>query len=347
MIAYTPGDLQRIKAKDWACLEELGFWLEPRAENQTVDFSVEFGIRWSPDEFVHEASKVQHASSLDQLAPLEIREAIRRKFQKGEAITEHERAATIRRWVASANLLIEDEEKLHSGFSEHWRQVLKHKCMLLFRKLLEEVGHDDQGIFKDMCNGFSLGGQLPESGIFKRRFRPAEMLESDLRASAKRERVALLATIEASGDPVVNEGVLKATTKEVAAGFVEGPIDASTIPEEGTLTRRFGLRQRVDEDRPRIRPIDSYRESLVNSAVAQTEQAPVHSLDVVARTVPCGWTSSVVACANVAWLQSAGTWGPPTNTGLCVKHLASYQLHDYKTQSQLHIYIYTLKSIHR
>ena len=85
--------------------------------------------------------------------------------------------------------------------------------------------------------------------------------------------------------------------------------------------------------------------SLVNSAVAQTEQAPVHRLDVVARTVPCGWTSSVVACANVAWLQSAGTWRPPTNTGLCVKHLASYQLHDYiKTQSQLYIYIYINQS---
>ena len=258
LIAYTPGDLQRMKEKDWACLEELGFWLEPRAENQTVDFSVEFGIRWSPDEFVHEASKVQHASSLDQLVPLEIREAIRRKFQKGEAITEHERAATIRRWVASANLLIEDEEKLHSGFSEHWRQVLKHKRMLLFRKLLEEVGHDDQGIFKDMCNGFSLVGQLPESGVFKRRLRPAEMLESDLRASAKRERVALLATIEASGDPVVDEGVLKVTTKEVAAGFVDGRANRR-FDDPGGRNLDSPVRRPSEGGR---RPIDNYQYSL-------------------------------------------------------------------------------------
>ena len=39
------------------------------------------------------------------------------------------------------------------------------------------------------------------------------------------------------------------------------------------------------EEGPKIRPIDDYKASRVNSVVSQTEQVPVHSLDVVAAMV--------------------------------------------------------------
>ena len=154
--------------------------------------------------------------------------------------------------------------------------------LLLFKSLIEEAGHEDHSLFDDLVHGFDLVGRLPESGFFKRRFKPATLLETDLRAGAARARTATLATVCASDDPVIDAGVLKATLKEVDAGYVEGPIPESDLPPEATLTRRFGVVQGEVDGEPKVRPIDNYRTSKVNAAVSQSEQVTVHTLDVVA-----------------------------------------------------------------
>ena len=139
-----------------------------------------------------------------------------------------------------------------------------------------------------MCNGFSLVGKLPESGVFKRKFRPASLLEEDLRSCASRARAALIASVQPADNPVVDTGVLSATQKEVAAGFVTGPVDPGSLPHDATLTRRFGVIQEEADGAPKVRPIDDYRASHVNDSVSQSEQVPVHSLDVVAAMIS-GW----------------------------------------------------------
>ena len=87
----------------------------------------------------------------------------------------------------------------------------------------------------------------------------------------------LLASAKGSGDAVVDEGVLKATLKEKELGFLEGPIDAATIPSGATLTRRFGVFQK-----DKVRPIDDYKASLVHSAVTQVEVVTLHGFDHIA-----------------------------------------------------------------
>ncbi|CAE7468495.1 unnamed protein product, partial [Symbiodinium pilosum] len=149
-----------------------------------------------------------------------------------------------------------------------------------------------------MCNGFSLVGKLPELGVFQKKFRPAELSESDLRQSAKRSREAIIGTLGPSPDRVIDEGVLAATQKEVQAGHVRGPISMGGVPPDETVARRFGVRQGETDAGPKVRPIDDYRESLLNAAVAQTEQVPVHSLDVVAATVSYWLQAEHVKCGG-------------------------------------------------
>ncbi|CAE7383343.1 unnamed protein product [Symbiodinium sp. CCMP2592] len=164
----------------------------------------------------------------------------------------------------------------------------------------QDAEHADQGLFNDLVQGFDLVGKLPESGFFKKKFRPASMLEADLRQGADRAREATLATVGPADDPVIDEGVLQATLKEVDAGVVEGPIDPSTLPEGATLTRRFGVVQGEVDGAPKVRPIDNYRASRVNAAVTQSEQVTVHTLDVVA-----GMISSWLARAKAHRVRSA------------------------------------------
>ncbi|CAE7385001.1 unnamed protein product, partial [Symbiodinium sp. KB8] len=179
------------------------------------------------------------------------------------------------------------EEEFKRDMPKFRKDVLASKRLLLFRDLLREVGHEDDELVADIAKGFDLTGKLPRSNVFVRRFRPAEQTESQLRAGAKRLRDGLLATMKASDNPVVDDGVLKATQKELERGFVEGPLRPEDVPANASLTHRFGVLQGVTDDGPKVRPIDNYLSSQVNAAVTQVEQVSVHTIDVVAGMLGC------------------------------------------------------------
>ena len=289
LVGYTPRGLENLEAGDQAILDELGFvTVEPPAPLPAptpLRFSLEFGVRWSPEEFVSEACKTEHPSSLASLLPPELAAAVQQNFAMNEHALGQHRTETIRKWIARANELVAEEERLKSEMSANRRGILGSKRLLLFKSLLEDAGHEDNELYEDLAKGFDLVGRLPESGVFKKKFRPATLLEDDLREGAARARAATLATVEESDDPVIDDGVLQATLKGVEAGVVEGPVDPTTLPPGATLTRRFGVIQGEVDGVPKVRPIDNYRASRVNAAVTQSEQVTVHTLDVVAGMV--------------------------------------------------------------
>ncbi|CAE7235623.1 unnamed protein product [Symbiodinium sp. CCMP2592] len=206
---------------------------------------------------------------------------------RGEANVALERTETLRRWIALASELEPVEKALKADLPEFRKDVLSTKRLALFRTLLNEVQHEDVTLVDDILKGFDLTGKLPLSNVFTRRFKPAEQSEAQLRSGAKRLRDGLVATVKASDDPVIDQGVLKATHKELERGFVEGPIALSDVPSNASLTHRFGVRQGESEDGPKIRPIDNYLSSQVNSAVSQNEQISVHTIDIVAGLLGC------------------------------------------------------------
>ena len=289
LVGYTPRGLENLEAGDQAILDELGFVTDDPPASQPaptpVRFSLEFGVRWSPEEFVSEACKTEHPSSLANLLPPELATAVQQNFAMNEHALGQHRTETIRKWIARANELVAEEEDLKSEMSANRRGILGSKRLLLFRSLLEDAGHEDNELYDDLAKGFDLVGRLPESGVFKKKFRPATLLEDDLRKGAARARAATLATVGESDDPVIDDGVLQATLKEVEAGVVEGPVDPTTLPPGATLTRRFGVIQGEVDGVPKVRPIDNYRASRVNAAVTESEQVTVHTLDVVAGMV--------------------------------------------------------------
>ena len=177
LVAYMPAAVSKMTNEDLDTSRGLGFpvdgSLPGRNEGMQVWFSAQFGVPCTPDEFVGEAAKAEHPSNLQQLVPPELRQALERNFNESEVSICQDRTATIRRWIALSNDLVKDEDALKDSLSS--------KRLLLYKRILGEIGHADTRLFEDICNGFGLVGSLPESGLFKRRFRPAEMLEDDLR----------------------------------------------------------------------------------------------------------------------------------------------------------------------
>ncbi|CAE7715963.1 car [Symbiodinium sp. CCMP2592] len=271
IVAYMPRGPKNLKAEHASFLTSLGFVLDRATSGSQVSpgdvTKAVIGVYRTPSQFVEQAIKVGHPTQLSALMPSEISCAVRRIHKEGEANVAKERTATLRRWVSRAADLEPAERAL--------------------KELLLEVGHEDVDLVKDIAHGFDLTGKLPRSNVFAKRFRPAEQSESQLRSSAKRLRDGLLATIKASEDPVIDQGVLKATMKELERGFVDGPLSPDQIPEDASLTHRFGVIQGSNEEGPKVRPIDNYLSSQVNAAVTQVEQVSVHTIDVVAGMLAC------------------------------------------------------------
>ena len=57
-------------------------------------------------------------------------------------------------------------------------------------------------------------------------------------------------------------------------------MDPTSLPSGSAITRRFGVQQKG-----KLRPIDDYKASMVNSSVTQTEGVSVHSVDHIAAMV--------------------------------------------------------------
>ena len=296
VVAYTPAGVTRLGSADRAFLQGIGFPLgcepsQPAAPEGSTGTgssadahkgSLSFGVYHEPQEFVAKALLEQHPCHLESLLPAELVHAIRVNHSKSAAVLGQERTETLRKWVERASELSADEEQLKNSFSPHRQKILHSKRLLLMKEMLDSVGHEDEDLITDLSTGFGLTGPLPRSHVFKDKYRPAAMAEETLRKSARIVRGQVLSAVKSSGDEVVDQGVLAATEKELAKGFVEGPVPESCIPLDGTVTHRFGVVQGQTDDGPKIRPIDNYLSSLVNAVVSQSEQVPVHTLDVVA-----------------------------------------------------------------
>ena len=157
------------------------------------------------------------------------------------------------------------------------RKFCIEKKLLLFERLLSDSGHDDVGLVKDIAKGFDFTGTLPSSHSFKQKFRPASISCPELRRASDLGREALLKTISSSGDKELDRLLYEATLTEREKGYLLGRIDVNELFEGATLTKRFAVRQKN-----KVRPIDDYKASMVNSSVVQSEGVTVHTIDHIA-----------------------------------------------------------------
>ena len=164
-----------------------------------------------------------------------------------------------------------------SAMATHCADILKSKRVSLFAKMLAAAGHEDESIAKEMRSGFLLGGPIPRSEAFRVKRTSASLTMDDLRGQAPRLRQGILASTKSSGDAELDAATYEATISEVDRGWLEGPLPESSLGPRSLATRRFGIRQGQ-----KIRPIDNYLESGMNSTSSATDTITVHTADCIA-----------------------------------------------------------------
>ena len=236
-----------------------------------------WGIPWSCEQFVAEAVARGHPCRLDSALPLELGNLFNSFRSQPSADRMALRAERLRRWTTVAKEIEHLEAQLKRSLHPDVRLILKNKRLLVWERMLLDNDYRDMDVVSELKQGSQLVGAVPPTGLWPKKFVPAIMTVKDLRESASRERSSLYSQFPKSDDAELEEEVWKQTLDEVKAGILDGPLDLKQVPVECPLSRRFGIRQGE-----KIRCIDDFARSSVNSAV-QTEESPrPHTLDVVA-----------------------------------------------------------------
>ena len=246
------------------------------------------GIPREPFDFLREACKVVHPTEMVMQVSSLLIENIRAYNDKSGLEFRRLQCAFAKKLVNMCADLKEAEAECKQSMDLHVRRILESKRTVLFRQLLEEISYPDTKVATEMCHGFPLCGWLPASDVFPVRVRAPEFNESFLRSMARSFTARSIAATVSSGDSELDMKLWQATLEEVEEGFLTGPWNKEHLSRESVVSPRFGLQQKN-----KLRPIDNFSSSHVNSAAGVQERFMVDTVDEI--------------CAMVkAWMQESG-----------------------------------------
>ena len=184
-------------------------------------------------------------------------------------------------WLGKARLLKDDEASLHRSLPAPLARILQPKRLLLLKEMLRYYGYPDLEVVEEIVAGTTLTGVSPHVNCFEQTFKPAKVTEDELSASASSSRQAAFRSTRSSGDPDFDAEVHSKTLAELESGWLEGPIPFNDLPSKAVVNPRFGTKQ-SSGDTFKVRLIDDFSASGVNSSVQVSPMPKLHALDVVA-----------------------------------------------------------------
>ena len=247
-------------------------------------FRITLGVYASEQEFTDAALGLDHPfDALDALDD----DCKRMLFEcavKGPSWMCQHRAATLSKWLAWANELQADEEKLHDSMEPGVRHVLEGKRILLLERIAKDLGWVDVNLFDEIKEGFRLVGDMPHTGVFARELRPGGLSVEQFVSSFKYMRPALLGKVKSTKISEEHKELWQQTVDECSTGILEGPLSVDDVHERHghawVPVRRFGISQSSAGVR-KLRAIDDFSENRLNVSFSYQDKIDLRALDVI------------------------------------------------------------------
>ena len=236
------------------------------------------GIPREPSEFIARACTLTHPL----LRVMKVGDALEEAINAYELGDRMEFRRIQCGYVRLCGELKDDEAKLHDRMPWHLQKVLKGKGLCLFHKLLAEIEYPDTKVASEMSFGFPLRGWLPESGVFPPKLQPPELHVDTLATTCASFTARTISATKPSGDDEMDQMLWRATMDEVQAGFLTGRFNTNEIPSGAVASPRFGLMQKS-----KLRPIDNFSASHINSATRLCDKLQVDSIDEICGMIKC------------------------------------------------------------
>ena len=289
--AYDLKAKDRLSEGDRRSLIRLGF--RPYPVDQR-NHSVLVGIPWNPLEFVEKACKAKHPRHMHEGVPEILARVIGQNSRKSAETLGRERTATMRRWVSHARECAQEEADFKASLPDHCQRILSQKRLIVFRDMLTEAGHGDESLVEELSQGFRLSGPIPDSHIFRARRTTASLTVGQLASASHILREHITQGVKSSGDPELDDATHLATLEELKRGWLWGPLSPDNLPQDAVITRRFGIWQSSGNLR-KCRPIDNFKESLVNMTTSANESISIHGTDTIAAGISLAMSKNAEA----------------------------------------------------
>ena len=245
---------------------------------------VSFGVFRSSQEFVKTAVLAGHPISRETKLPAALDAAVDFLSNNPMHVVARHRLSELERWLDRAKALIEDEDTLHKSLDPALKGILAPKRLLLWREIMVHYKYPDCEVFDEVVSGTKLSGVAPAVPSLEACFKPAKLTESELASTARAARIGLLRSVRSSGDPFIDSEVYRKTLEELENGWLDGPHDPESLLEDTVFSRRFGILQ-SSGDASKVRLIDDFSASGVNSTVQVNSCTKLHTLDVAAALI--------------------------------------------------------------
>ena len=208
-------------------------------------FCCAWGVQWTEEEFTKAAVELGHPKSFLKALPLELQSVVENLSTMQDSDIILTRVNWFKRWLARADELKCDEEKLHKSIDKLGAKVVENKRILLFKEMLADAGYYDLNIAEILHEGAPIVGPVQESGHFPKAFKPALISTGLLKEKSADIGNAIIASTASSGDRECDEFVYTETMKEVERGWLRGPLKRSDLESDCSISRRFGLWQKT------------------------------------------------------------------------------------------------------
>ena len=241
----------------------------------------EFGVYYTPDEFLQMASGLQHPLDSPQLVDeVNLRSMLAiRDWSEADILAF--RAKSLKHYTKLAVSLMEDEKNLRNSMDPQVNAVLSGKRLKLFEQMCLDAGVSDETLFEELTSGFRLTGPMKASGQFPRRIKPASITVQQLRdSSVWSKRMIYSSCKRVASDPEIAAAVFQETQQQLSDGWVKGPFTMQQLDERFSgcwiPSKRFGVRQGG-----KVRAVDDFSEFLINCSVTSTEKLALYGIDEV------------------------------------------------------------------
>jgi len=180
------------------------------------------GIPMTPLEAVRRSRQVVHPFDVATQVSRAVEECMEVVATRGFDFLHNQRTKTLR-WVKErARRLDPEEHKLKKSMHPGIASILKDEKLLLFKELLDYIGHPDQKLVDDIIQGMRITGNADQTGVFPVDFRPAQL----------EERHMMPRVVRVGEDDVdVCRQVWSSTLSEVEKGWLKGPLSADQVSE--------------------------------------------------------------------------------------------------------------------
>ena len=266
----------RLKNLD-LCFNVIDFSrLDQKLEFPCHVFLKVFCIYWDETEFVKEAIRAKHPLDVALAVPEQLREAVQYNLNTAEHDITLHRARYLATWLRRARELSADEKDLKASMDPEVAAAVSNKRILVFEEMLNACDFPDMSVVEELKVGACLTGSIPPTNMLPGKFTPALATTTEVQDNAARIRPKLDQESTGSGDDHVDQVVWSKTLEEVESGWLKGPLQKCDVPVNQPISRRFGLAQK----KGKIRLIDDYTESGVNTCVTAVESPVLHTIDV-------------------------------------------------------------------